>query len=155
MLEVARSKPNSGRISFISSNIRVLPFPDNSFNLLTMSFATRNINLSREILIESFKEYYRVLEPGGRFINLETSRPSSSLLSKCYDLYVRTFVEFIGSKISGARGPYTYLANTIPRFYPPGELADIMKLAGFRNVTYNRLFFGIAAIHQGIKLQDN
>jgi len=75
MLEVARSKPNSGRISFISSNIRVLPFPDNSFNLLTMSFATRNINLSREILIESFKEYY------GRDEEKKTLNKHSSILT--------------------------------------------------------------------------
>ena len=151
MLEKARKKPQAAGIKFVAADIKSLPFDDGSFDLITMSFATRNINLSRDILIRSFAEYYRVLKPGGRFVNLETSRPPSALVRKCFDLYVKLFVERLGRRISGARTAYAYLAGTIPRFYGAEELAGIMKEAGFERVTFQRLMFGAAAIHQAVK----
>jgi len=152
MMAKARRKPQAQHINFVAADIRALPFPDESFNLITMSFATRNISLSEDILIQSFAEFYRVLKPGGRFVNLETSRPPSSPIRKCFDLYVRLFVERIGSRISGSTTAYAYLARTIPRFYAAEELADIMRQAGFEKVAFQRLLFGVAAIHQAIKL---
>jgi demethylmenaquinone methyltransferase/2-methoxy-6-polyprenyl-1,4-benzoquinol methylase len=152
MMEKARSKPEAAGIRFVESDIKTLPFDDASFDLITMSFATRNINLSREILTRSFAEYYRVLKPGGRFVNLETSRPLFAPIRKCFDLYIKLFVKQIGSRISGAGTAYAYLAGTIPRFYGADELAAIMKEAGFEQVTFQRLLFGAAAIHQAKKL---
>ena len=152
MMAKAAKKPEAEHINFVASDIKALPFPDESFDLITMSFATRNINLSKDILIQSFAEFYRVLKPGGRFVNLETSRPSFSPVRKCFNLYVKLFVEPIGSRISGARTGYAYLAKTIPRFYAPEELADIMCQAGFQEVSFQKLLFGAAAIHQGMKL---
>jgi len=151
MMEKARRKPQAERIQFVAADIRDLPFDDESFDLVTMSFATRNINVSKEILIQSFAEYHRVLKPGGRFVNLETSRPPFSPIRKGFDLYVKLFVKQIGGRISGSRRAYAYLAGTIPRFYPAEELADIMKQAGFEDVTFQRLLFGAAAIHQAEK----
>ena len=152
MLEQARRKPEAARINFVTSDIKALDFPDESFDLITMSFATRNINLSKDVLIQSFGEFYRVLKPGGRFVNLETSRPSFWPVRKCFYLYVRLFVKSIGSRISGSRDAYTYLATTIPRFYSAQELADIMRQAGFDKVTFQQYMFGAAAIHQAMKL---
>jgi demethylmenaquinone methyltransferase/2-methoxy-6-polyprenyl-1,4-benzoquinol methylase len=151
MLEQARKKPEAVRINFVKSDVKTLPFPDASFDLITMSFATRNINLSKEILVQSFSEFYRVLKPGGRFVNLETSRPSFWPIRKCFHLYIRLFVKSIGNSISGSRNAYTYLATTIPRFYSAGELADIMRQAGFDKVTFQQCLFGAAAIHQAMK----
>ena len=76
MLGEAKRKPEAGNIKFVSSDIKALPFPDNSFDMITISFAKRNINLSKEILVKTLAEIHRVLKPEGRFINLETSRPS-------------------------------------------------------------------------------
>jgi len=152
MLEQARRKPEAARINFVTSDIKALDFPDASFDLITMSFATRNINLSKDVLIQSFGEFYRVLKPGGCFVNLETSRPSFWPVRKCFHLYVRLFVKSIGSRISGSRDAYTYLATTIPRFYSAQELADIMRQAGFDKVTFRQYMFGAAAIHQAMKL---
>ena len=151
MMEKARRKPQAERIHFVTADIKALPFENETFDLITMSFATRNINVSKEILIQSFSEYYRVLKPGGRFVNLETSRPSFLPIRKGFDLYVKLFVEQIGGRISGSRRAYAYLAKTIPRFYPAEELADIMQRAGFEEVTFQRLLFGVAAIHQAVK----
>jgi len=152
MLEQAKKKTEAARIKFVVSDIKQLPFSDESFDLITMSFATRNINLSKDILIRSFSEYYRVLKPGGRFINLETSRPSFWPVRKCFHLYIKLFVKLIGTHISGARDAYTYLATTIPRFYSAQELADILRQAGFDEVTFQQCLFGAAAIHQAMKL---
>ena len=152
MLEKAKRKPETERVNFVASDIKALPFPNESFDLVTMSFATRNINLNKDILIKSFAEFYRLLKPGGRFVNLETSRPPFSPIRMCFHLYVKLFVKSIGSRISGFRTAYAYLAKTIPRFYPPEELADIMRKAGFKKVTFQRHLFGVVAIHQGMKL---
>lgn len=73
MVHEALKKPNADRIHFALSNIKQLPFPDNTFDLITISFATRNINTGRQALEDSFRELHRVLKPGGVFLNLETS----------------------------------------------------------------------------------
>jgi len=151
MMEKARQKPHAERIHFVAADIKTLPFEDETFDLVTMSFATRNINVNKEALIKSFAEYYRVLKPGGRFVNLETSRPPFFPMRKGFDLFVKLFVEKIGGRISGCRRAYAYLAGTIPRFYPAEELTGIMRQAGFQEVTFKRLLFGAAAIHQAQK----
>jgi demethylmenaquinone methyltransferase/2-methoxy-6-polyprenyl-1,4-benzoquinol methylase len=151
MMAEAKKKAEAEQINFVVSDVKALPFPNQSLDLVTVSFATRNINLSKDVLIETFAGFYRILKPGGRFINLETSQPSSLVIRRCFHLYVKLFVRSIGSRISGSKTGYTYLSHTIPRFYTAEELADIMSRAGFRNVTYRRLLFGVAAIHQGMR----
>ena len=86
MLREAKRKPEAEHIHFATSDVRWLPFPNESFDLVTISFATRNINLSEDILVQSFAEFHRILKPGGRFVNLETSQPSLLPLKKCFHL---------------------------------------------------------------------
>jgi len=152
MMAEAMKKPEARNIDFVVSDVKALDFPDESLDLVTISFATRNINLNRAVLTQTFAEFYRVLKPGGRFINLETSQPSSLLIRRLFHFYVRLFVKPVGGLISGSYRGYAYLAHTIPRFYRPDELSKIMCAAGFKNVTYRKLLFGIASIHQGTKL---
>ena len=151
MMAVAGEKPEAEKIHFVAGDTKHLPFPDDSFDLITMSFATRNLNLSKESLIQSFAEYRRILKSGGRFVNLETSQPSFGLFRKCVQLYVKLSVKSIGGRISGSRSAYAYLAATIPRFYPPEELARILRQAGFGEVAYRRQLGGAAAIHLAVK----
>jgi demethylmenaquinone methyltransferase/2-methoxy-6-polyprenyl-1,4-benzoquinol methylase len=152
MMAEAMKKPEARNIDFVVSDVKALDFPDESLDLVTISFATRNINLNKAVLTQTFAEFCRVLKPGGRFINLETSQPSSLLIRRLFHFYVRLFVKPVGGLISGSYRGYAYLAHTIPRFYPPEELSKIMRAAGFKNVTYRKLLFGIASIHQGTKL---
>ena len=154
MIEVARKKPEAQNITFVVSDVKALEFPDDSLDVITIAFATRNINLNRDALVKTFAEFYRVLRPGGRFVNLETSQPSSRLIRRLFHAHVKLFVKPVGGLVSGSYKAYAYLKHTIPRFYPPEELSDIMCQAGFKDVTYQKLMFGIAAIHQGIKRQD-
>ncbi len=151
MMAQALEKSAARNIRFIVSDVKALAFPDNSLDLLTISFATRNINLSRDVLVQTFTEFHRVLKPGGCFINLETSQPSCSLIKRLFHLYVRLFVKAIGRRISRSKIAYAYLAHTIPRFYYAEELSAIMRCAGFKHVTYRKWMFGVAAIHRGIK----
>ncbi len=151
MMAQAMKKPEARNIDFVVSDVKALPFPDEYFDLATISFATRNISLNSEVLTQTFAEFRRVLKPGGRFINLETSQPSSLLVRRLLHFYVRLLVKLVGGLISGSHRGYAYLAHTIPRFYAPEELSDIMRRAGFRKVTCLKLLFGVAAIHQGLK----
>jgi len=151
MLAEARGKPEAEGIDFMRAGIADLPFPDESIDLITMSFATRNVNLSREALVRAFAELHRVLRPGGLFVNLETSQPPSVFVRKCFHLFVSLLVKPVGSLISGSSVAYAYLSRTIPRFYTAEDLAAIMSEAGFDGVCFGRLFLGAAAIHQARK----
>jgi demethylmenaquinone methyltransferase/2-methoxy-6-polyprenyl-1,4-benzoquinol methylase len=152
MLEEATAKPGGNDIRFLLADIGDLPFLDDTFDLITISFATRNINLTEQTLIRTFREFHRVLKVGGHFVNLETSQPSSPLVRRVFHEYVRLFVTPIGRAVSGSGSAYAYLAHTVPRFYHAEELASILVRAGFRNVRTRRLTFGVAAIHQGTKI---
>lgn len=151
MMKEAIKKPGASGIQFVASDVKQLPFPNDTFDVITISFATRNINLDRETLVNTFSEIHRVLKPGGSFINIETSQPSNPFIRKCFHLYIKMFVEGIGSRLSGSRTAYAYLARTIPRFYDAPALSEILLEAGFASVTFSQMFFGITALHKAIK----
>lgn len=148
MLKTGMAKKEGAQIRFVLADARRLPFPDDTFEAITISFAARNLNTNRENLLKCFSEFRRVLKPGGRLINLETSQPRSATIRKCFHTYVRLFVRPLGTTISGSKAGYTYLSNTIPRFYDPEELSDILLQAGFSRASYRRRLLGVAAIHQ-------
>lgn len=147
MLKKSMQKTFTNCISPILADAGILPFRDGSFDLVTISFATRNLNLRKKILESYIQEFNRVLKPGGFFINLETSQPSVKILRQFFHLYVRWFVRPVGWILSGSKAGYRYLAFTIPRFYPPDEFAEILRHSGFSEVEYKRFFLGVSAIH--------
>ncbi|MHA1960319.1 MAG: ubiquinone/menaquinone biosynthesis methyltransferase [Candidatus Thorarchaeota archaeon] len=151
MLHSAASKNDSQGLSFNLADATTLPFQDDSFDLVTISFATRNINVSRDAITATFSEFRRVLKPEGMFLNLETSQPESELLRRCFHFYVDNVARRFGQLISGSRKGYAYLSSTVRRFYPAEELTQILKDAGFREVTFRRLMRGIVAIHKAVK----
>ncbi len=152
MMSEATKKQQTHRIHFVASDIKALPFSDKSFDLVTISFATRNLNVSKDSLMQSFREFYRVLKPGGYFINLETSQPPFIFFRKGFHLYLKLFVKLLGSRISGSKIAYAYLAKSMTLFYSAEELADIIRQTGFEEVTFQRLLFGVAAIHHSKKI---
>jgi len=128
-----------------------LPFADGTFDLVTISFATRNINTGRKPLLASFGEFYRVLKPGGRFVNLETSQPANAFIRALFHLYIKATVRTVGRMISGSRAGYAYLAATIPRFFDAPSLAALLREAGFGSVKFQMSLLGAAAIHLAVK----
>lgn len=151
MLAAAGRKPMLKTAVLCVADVGFLPFPPCSFDLITISFATRNLNPHEQGLTAYLQEFCRVLKPGGLFINLETSQPRIPLLKRLFHLYVRWAVKPVGILFSGSRAGYSYLAYTLPRFYSAPELSRLMKNAGFQQIKFSRLFLGVAAIHSGIK----
>ncbi len=152
MLRPLVEKPEGRGVDPVLGDARALPFAGDTFDAVTMSFATRNLNVNRGALVGAFREYSRVLKPGGRFVNLETSRPQSRLIRTLFHFYVGLTVRPLGTLISGSGAGYRYLSHTIPRFYGAEELAAMLREAGFARVTWTPLLFGAAAIHEATKI---
>ncbi len=137
--------------SFVLATVDSLPFPDNSFDLVTVAFATRNLHQNRETLIRRFAEIRRVLKPGGRFVNVESSQPTFPPVRFVFRLHVSLLVKAIGAFVSGKDSGYAYLAKSVLSFYGTEELADLLRESGFSDVGYTRLTFGSVAVHKAIK----
>ncbi|MGH6946926.1 MAG: class I SAM-dependent methyltransferase, partial [Kiloniellales bacterium] len=114
----------------------------------SIAFGLRNVTHVEQALAEA----YRVLKPGGHFLCLEFSRVMLPLLSELYDLYSFSVLPALGALVAGDRGAYSYLVESIRRFPPQEELAELLRLAGFEHVGYHNLSGGIAAIHSGWRL---
>lgn len=134
-------------IKIISSNAKFLPFKDETFDLITISFATRNLNTNKEELVRAFKEFHRVLKKGGYFFNLETTQPPFFLLKWFLHLYSKTLIKPIGTILSGSKEAYKYLSSTIPRFYNAKILKEILKDVGFSEVNFKYFFPYVVALH--------
>lgn len=151
MLSMAGRKEGTEEIGFSISNASSLPFADSSFDLVTCSFAMRNLNRNRDELLGTLREVRRVLKGGGRFVNLETSRPENSLIRFAFHSYVKLFIKPIGTAMTGYRAGYGYLAGSIPRFYGARELEELLLEAGYRGVASKRMMLGAVAIHLAVR----
>ena len=151
MLDKARQRKYKSYTSFILADANELPYKDSTFDLITISFALRNLNTRKDILLAHLEEFYRILKPGGTFINVETSQPSAPILRKVFHFYIKTFVQPVGTIISGSQSGYRYLAYTIPRFYSANELSFILRSVGFSRVDHTNKLGGIAAVHEAVK----
>ena len=125
-----------------------LPFADNSFDLLTISFGLRNVT-DKDAALAAM---YRVLKPGGRLLVLEFSKPVFEPFSKLYDLYSFTALPVMGKIIANDAESYKYLAESIRMHPDQRTLKGMMENAGFQNCDYHNLTGGIVAVHRGFKL---
>lgn len=125
-----------------------LPFDDNQFDYYTIAFGIRNVTHIDCALAEA----HRVLKPGGRFMCLEFSHVENPALAKLYDAYSFAVIPKMGKAISGDEDSYRYLVESIRKFPPQKEFASMIEAAGFANVTYSNMTFGVVALHSGWKL---
>jgi demethylmenaquinone methyltransferase/2-methoxy-6-polyprenyl-1,4-benzoquinol methylase len=151
MLKMGREKLRDhgivGNISYVQANAEALPFPDNYFDCITISFGLRNVTDKDKAL----RSMFRVLKPGGRLLVLEFSKPLLEPLSKAYDAYSFHVLPKIGELVVKDPESYRYLAESI-RMHPDQEtLKGMMGAAGFENVNYFNLTGGIVALHRGFK----
>ena len=151
MVSRASEKEGLRKASISLADSQQLPFPDDTFDLVVISFATRNITPNRSRLTQFLREFHRVLKPGGRFINLETSQPTSTPLRIAFRLYTKHVIKLLGRIISGSRTGYAYLAHTVPRFFNAEGLSDILYESGFSKVNHVTMTFGAVAIHRAEK----
>ena len=134
-------------VKFSIANAEELPFRDNYFNSIFMSFGLRNVADKQKALSSIFNK----LSPGGQFLALEFSRPQSKALSKLYDEYSFRIIPKIGKFIAKDEDSYQYLVESIRMHPNQDDLAKMFEDAGFINCHYHNLSMGIVAIHKGIK----
>ena len=151
MIREFRRKPGSSSIPITLADAFSLPFRSGSLELVTTSFATRNLHQTREQLLLAFREFFRVISPGSHYISIESSRPKHLLIDTIFKICVLCLVEPLGWSMSGSRKGYAYLSRSIRHFYSPDLLSTILEEAGFQPVRYISLFMGAAAIHIATK----
>jgi len=135
-------------IDFMLGDAQALPFGDMSFDYYSISFGIRNVSNIELALAEA----YRILKPGGKFMCLEFSKPTSSIFNKIYDNYSDKLIPLIGKVITQNKGAYQYLVDSIRAFPKQEAFAQMIKDAGFAHVDYMNLTNGIVAIHYGYKI---
>ncbi|MCX5784318.1 MAG: ubiquinone/menaquinone biosynthesis methyltransferase [Elusimicrobia bacterium] len=149
MLSKARSKTD--KIEFVEAEAKALPFPDNAFDLVTVSFAARNLNIDRQLMTRALREFGRVLKDGGVFLNLETTRPENPLVNLIFRAYVKTVIGLLNLVSPASRTSYTFLRNTVLDFYGADEFSALLLEAGFKSPSYKILFPGAVAVHTAAK----
>ncbi len=152
MLTVGRErlldKGISGNVGYLQVNAENLPFPDGSFDCITIAFGLRNVT-DKEKALESM---HRVLKPGGRVLVLEFSKPVVPGLGRIYDFYSFKILPLMGRVIAKDSDSYRYLAESI-RMHPDQEtLKAMMEDAGFERCRYHNLAAGIVALHIGYRI---
>lgn len=135
----------------IIADAGALPFADESFDVVTISFGVRNIFTSRKAFIRCLNEIKRTLKAGGRLILLETSQPKSRIARWLFHRYVGLVVRHVGGWLSGSASAYRYLSETIQHFVDADELSGILSEAGFLRPIAIPILFGIIAIHVAFK----
>lgn len=151
MLKVGRDKLRDKglfkNIEYVQANAEELPFADNFFDCITISFGLRNVTDKQKAL----ESMWRVLKPGGRLLILEFSKPQYQILNKAYDLYSFTMLPLMGKIVANDSDSYRYLAESI-RMHPDQKtLKKMMEDAGFVDVKYHNMTGGIVALHTGFK----
>ncbi|WP_455234968.1 bifunctional demethylmenaquinone methyltransferase/2-methoxy-6-polyprenyl-1,4-benzoquinol methylase UbiE [Thiogranum longum] len=137
----------AGNLCFVQANAESLPFPDSSFDCITMAFGLRNVTDKQKALDSMFQ----ILKPGGRVLVLEFSKPVAPGLKSIYDLYSFKVLPLMGRVIAGDEESYRYLAESI-RMHPDQDtLKSMMERAGFEDCDYFNLCGGIVALHRGFR----
>jgi demethylmenaquinone methyltransferase/2-methoxy-6-polyprenyl-1,4-benzoquinol methylase len=149
MLEIAFGKNDKNDLSipYVEADGMNLSFSNASFDALTVAFGLRNFSNWQNGL----REFHRVLKPGGKLVVLEFSAPVIPGFRQAFQFYFSNILPRIGGAVSGSRGAYEYLPNSVSKFPDQKNLARMMRETGFNDVEYKNLTGGIAAIHTGIK----
>jgi demethylmenaquinone methyltransferase/2-methoxy-6-polyprenyl-1,4-benzoquinol methylase len=152
MLAVGKRKigeaGHAERIGTVLGNAEALPFADRTFDAYTIAFGIRNVTHIDRALAEA----YRVLKPGGHFLCLEFSHVDVPLLDKLYDFHSFEVIPRLGALAAGAAEPYRYLVESIRNFPNQQAFAELVRGAGFAQVSVRNLTGGVAAIHSGWRI---
>lgn len=135
-------------ITFVEGNAEALPFPDRSYDAVTIAFGIRNVPR----IAAALGEAYRVLRIGGRFLCLEFSTVDVPGLAALYDFYSFNVIPALGRAVTEDAEAYRYLVESIRRFPRPDAFAEMMRAAGFARVSFQRMSGGIVALHSGWRL---
>jgi demethylmenaquinone methyltransferase/2-methoxy-6-polyprenyl-1,4-benzoquinol methylase len=148
MIEEGRKR--NPKIEFVEADAEKLPFGEDEFNVVTISFGLRNVADPKAALAEM----YRVLKPGGRLLVCEFSHPPQALIRGSYELYLRRAMPMIAKVSSSNPDAYTYLLESIAEWPDQGTLSQWIRGVGFTRVAHRNLTAGIVALHRGRKPED-
>lgn len=150
MLAIAKDKTDkqTEQIPYLEADGMNLSFEDNSFEAATIAFGLRNFSNWEDGLIE----LHRILKKDGKLAILEFSSPIVPGFRQVFNFYFANVLPRIGGVVSGSRGAYEYLPDSVSKFPDQKKLAEMMRQIGFSNVEYKNLTGGIAAIHKGVKV---
>ncbi len=152
MLRVGRDRmTDRGQVrgfEYVQCNAEALPFPDASFDLVTMAFGLRNVTNKDAAL----REIQRVLKVGGQARVLEFSAVQAAWFKPIYDFHSFKVLPRLGQLFAGDAGSYQYLAESIRKHPPQEQLKTMMEAAGLARCSYRNLSAGIVAIHTGYKV---
>lgn len=148
MLSIGKEKTKGySNIELIHGNAMELPFPDDSFDFVTIGFGLRNVPDYLQVL----KEMKRVVKPGGKVVCLETSQPTMPVFKQGYYLYFRFIMPMFGKLFAKSFKEYSWLQESARDFPGMKELASLFEKAGLSNVTFKPYSGGVAAVHIGFK----
>ncbi|SDL39752.1 bifunctional demethylmenaquinone methyltransferase/2-methoxy-6-polyprenyl-1,4-benzoquinol methylase UbiE [Aliiruegeria lutimaris] len=144
----AEAEKLADRLEWVVGDAMDLPFEDNSFDVVTNSFGTRNVTRIEDALSEA----YRVLRPGGRLMTLEFSQLPNPAMQWAYDRYSYNLIPVMGQVVANDRDSYQYLVESIRKFPDQERFAAMIRTAGFEQVKYRNMTMGVVALHSGWKL---
>ena len=147
MMRVGKSRPSSLALDWSAADALRLPFRSEIFDAVVSGFLMRNVIDVPKALDEQF----RVLQPGGRVVVLDTTRPTKNVFSPLINFHLHVLIPLLGRMITGAGEAYTYLPESTEAFLQAEQLAAFLSQAGFKEVGFHRLMFGTVAIHWGRK----
>lgn len=147
MLRHGHPKVRGKAVQPLAADALALPLAASSCDGAIVGFGVRNLT----DLDAGLREVHRVLKPGARFVILEFTTPPSALVRTVYHQYFYRLLPRVAGAISGNRTAYRYLADSIVNFPTAADLATRMRSAGFENVRWELLTFGVAAIHIGVR----
>ncbi len=152
MLDVARDRQAAGEacgvpIDFEVVDAQEIPYADNSYDAVTMAYGIRNI----PDRMKALREVHRVLKPGATFACLEFSTPPNAAWRFLYHIYLKVMIPFWGQVFTHDRPSFVYLADSIRAFPDQEHYAQMLRDAGFKDVTWKNYAGGIVAVHTGVK----
>jgi demethylmenaquinone methyltransferase/2-methoxy-6-polyprenyl-1,4-benzoquinol methylase len=153
MIHIAREK-SSSNITYILADSSRLPSPNDIFDSVSISFASRNLNIEKGHFIKSLKEVYRVLKNGGYFFHLETGIPKNRIIYFFFVFYTRFIVSNMGILNSESHKAYQFLSDSTLNFHSDEKLQNLFREAGFRVISVKNWFTGAVALHITQKIND-
>ena len=151
MMEIGREKVSAkgleDRIIFQEGSALDMPFEDNSFNAVTCAYGVRNFS----DLDKGLSEMFRVLKDGGQLMILEFSYPENRFIRFFYDIYFSRIMPLVGKALSRNKGAYLYFRDSVKGFIWGEKMKEKIEAAGFINVKYRVMTFGITTVYYASK----